>query len=136
MENSNYTMDDIAKFIADYNESNKYSSREWVINIPVVGRKLYEKAALENMKRTVFEKEYNKAKNGSVEEQKKGYAYECCLAVLQLGKEEYEFEKVQALVKEGNEASISLCKKLGFEYLQQVEKNEGGTGRLYSKKIK
>ena len=69
MENSNYTMDDIAKFIEDYNESNKYSSREWVINIPVVGRKLYEKAALENMKRTVFEKEYNKAKNGSVEEQ-------------------------------------------------------------------
>ena len=45
MENSNYTMDDIAKFIEDYNESNKDSSREWVINIPVVGRKLYEKAA-------------------------------------------------------------------------------------------
>ena len=54
------------------------------------------------------------------EEQKKGYAYECCLKVLQLGKEEYEFEKVQALVKEGNEASIHLCEKLGFQYTGRV----------------
>ena len=61
---------------------------------------------------------YEEAELGFVimeEEQKKGYAYECCMAVLELGKEEYEFEKVQALVKEKNEASISLCNKLGFE---------------------
>lgn len=59
-------------------------------------------------------------------EQKKGYAYECCMAVLKLGKEEYEFEQVQALVKEGNEASIHLCEKLGFEYVEKVveEKEE------------
>lgn len=55
------------------------------------------------------------------EEQRKGYAYECCMAVLELGKEEYEFEKVQALVKEGNTASIALCNKLGFELEGKVQ---------------
>ena len=69
MENQKYTMEDIAQFLIDYKECNKYNSKEWLINIPIIGGKLYEKAALENMKRTVFEKEYNKAKNGSVEEQ-------------------------------------------------------------------
>lgn len=54
------------------------------------------------------------------EEQKKGYAFECCNAVLSLGKEEYEFEKVQALVKEGNKASIQLCEKLGFIFDTKV----------------
>ena len=60
------------------------------------------------------------------EEQKKGYAYECCTAVLELGRKEYEFERVQALVKEGNEASVRLCEKLGFKYAGKVaeEKEE------------
>lgn len=58
------------------------------------------------------------------EEQRKGYAYECCKAVLELGKEEYEFEKVQTLVKEGNEASINLCKKLGFEFQGKVKEGK------------
>lgn len=59
-------------------------------------------------------------------EQRKGYAYECCVAVLKLGKEEYEFEKVQTLVKEGNISSINLCQKLGFELQGKVweEKEE------------
>ena len=57
-------------------------------------------------------------------EQKKGYAFECCEAVLKVGTEEYEFEKVQALVKEGNEASVNLCKKLGFEYQNKVKEGE------------
>ena len=47
-------------------------------------------------------------------EQRKGYAFECCTAVLEVGKKEYEFEKVQALVKEDNIASAKLCEKLGF----------------------
>lgn len=67
---------------------------------------------------------YEEAELGFVimeEEQKKGYAYECCMAVLKLGKEEYEFEKVQALVKEGNEASVGLCNKLGFKFCGRVQ---------------
>ena len=67
------------------------------------------------------------------EEQKKGYAYECCESVLKLGKEEYEFEKIQALVKEGNRASIHLCEKLGFKFWGIVqEKGEKYLRFLYS----
>lgn len=57
-------------------------------------------------------------------EQHKGYALECCKAVLKVGKTEYEFEKLQALVKEGNEASVNLCRKLGFEYQGKVEEGK------------
>ena len=71
VKNSNYTMDDIAQFIADYKESNIYNSKEWMINIPIIGSKLYERVTLENMKRTIFESEYNKAKNGSINQQNK-----------------------------------------------------------------
>ena len=71
MKNSNYTMDDIAQFIADYKESNIYNSKEWMINIPIIGIKLYERVTLENMKRTIFESEYNKAKNDSINQQNK-----------------------------------------------------------------
>ncbi len=71
MKNSNYTMDDIAQFIADYKESNIYNSKEWMINIPIIGSKLYERVTLENIKRTIFESEYNKAKNDSINQQNK-----------------------------------------------------------------
>ena len=57
-------------------------------------------------------------------EQGKGYAFECCKEVLKIGKEEYEFEKVQALVKEGNNASINLCRKLGFEFQEKIKHEE------------
>ena len=57
------------------------------------------------------------------EEQKKGYAFECCEAVMKIGKEEYQFEAVQALVKEENEASIKLCNKLGFHLEEKVYTN-------------
>lgn len=54
------------------------------------------------------------------EYQRQGYAIECCKAVLEIGKEEYEFEKIQALIKRGNVASIELCKKLGFKLINMV----------------
>lgn len=47
--------------------------------------------------------------------QRQGYAYECCSAVVEVGKKEYGFDKIQALVQKENEASLGLCKKLGFE---------------------
>ena len=78
---------------------------------------------------------YEEAELGFVimeEEQQKGYAYECCRAVLDVGKTEHEFEKVQALVKEGNRASVNLCCKLGFEYVEKVmEKDEEYLRFLY-----
>ncbi len=67
------------------------------------------------------------------EEQQKVYAYECCLAVLQIGNKEYEFEKVQALIKEKNKASINLCYKLGFKFQEKVlEKGEEYLRFLFS----
>lgn len=52
--------------------------------------------------------------------QNKGYAYEVCRKLLQIGKEDYEFSAVQALVKKENIASMKLCQKLGFERKKQV----------------
>ncbi len=54
MENQKYTMEDIAQFLTDYKECNKYNSKEWLINILIIGGKLYEKVILENIKRTFF----------------------------------------------------------------------------------
>lgn len=53
--------------------------------------------------------------------QKKGYAYEVCLAILSYGKKELGFKKVQALVEKENTASIHLCRKLGFTWHDRVE---------------
>ena len=71
MENQKYTMEDITQFLIDYKECNKYNSKEWLINIPIIGGKLYEKVILENMKRTFLENAYNDAINGSIEQQNK-----------------------------------------------------------------
>ncbi|TCL54801.1 RimJ/RimL family protein N-acetyltransferase [Kineothrix alysoides] len=53
--------------------------------------------------------------------QHKGYAYEVCRAILGYGKEELGFDKVQALIKKDNEASIRLCTRLGFVRIDSVE---------------
>lgn len=58
------------------------------------------------------------------EDQNKGYAYECCRKILEIAFNEYEIECVQALVREGNKASIGLCHKLGFHFVEKV-KEEG-----------
>lgn len=66
------------------------------------------------------------------EEQQKGYAYECCKEVLQIGKNEYEFDRIQTLVKEENIPSINLCHKLGFRLEGKVvEKGEEYLRFLY-----
>lgn len=53
--------------------------------------------------------------------QRQGYAYEVCREILRYGREELEFEEVQALVKKGNEASENLCRKLGMSWRDTVE---------------
>ena len=60
------------------------------------------------------------------EYQRKGYAYEACRAILAYGKEELGFTQVRSLMDERNEASIALCKKLGFTYdfRQQIGQQE------------
>lgn len=56
--------------------------------------------------------------------QRQGLAYEVCLAALQVGRDEYGFDVVQALVCEENLASIRLCEKLGFSCLKKVTEQE------------
>ena len=57
--------------------------------------------------------------------QRQGLAYEVCEKALWVGKEEYEFSRVQTLVKEENTASVGLCRKLGFGLAGKVrEKGE------------
>ncbi len=46
--------------------------------------------------------------------QGKGIAYEICKSILQYGWEICEFEAVQVLVIPQNQASLNLCRKLGF----------------------
>lgn len=53
--------------------------------------------------------------------QGKGYAFEVCSAILAYAKEELLMERVQALVRPGNEKSLRLCEKLGFAYSGETE---------------
>lgn len=55
-----------------------------------------------------------------VSHQGRGYALEACSAILTYAKEELCFEQVQALVRQENEASINLLKKLEFQYGRNV----------------
>ncbi len=55
--------------------------------------------------------------------QRKGYALEACQAVLEFAFHELQFNSVQALVHPQNKASISLCRKLDFQYTQSIPLN-------------
>ncbi len=57
--------------------------------------------------------------------QKKGYGFEVCAAILEYARRELAFDRVQALVKEGNAASKKLLKRLGFLYERNVYEKEG-----------
>lgn len=52
--------------------------------------------------------------------QNRGYASEVCTAILAYARKELSFDAVQALVKEGNRASLKLMDRLGFEYRRNV----------------
>ncbi len=66
--------------------------------------------------------------------QGKGYAYEVCGAILRYAKEELAMERVQALVRTGNERSLRLCEKLGFAHFGETE-IEGKTHLLLVKEL-
>ena len=64
-----YTLEDIEKFIKDYKKTQGPKPNDLMLSIPLVGQKAYEKAILEQYKRDFIEQQYEKAKNGSLEEQ-------------------------------------------------------------------
>ena len=53
--------------------------------------------------------------------QRKGYAEEVCRAVLEYGWSVLGFEQVQVLVEPGNEVSLRLCTKLGFQEKEKLK---------------
>ena len=53
--------------------------------------------------------------------QRKGYAEEVCRAILEYGREEFEFTEVQAFVRTENKASLALCRKLDMQPAREVE---------------
>ena len=57
--------------------------------------------------------------------QKRGYGFEVCVAILEYAKQELAFDRVQALVKEGNLASKRLLGRLGFVYERKVYEKDG-----------
>lgn len=59
--------------------------------------------------------------------QRHGYAEEVCRAILEYGWQELNFKRVQALVETENEPSLTLCDKLGFTAVEEIEIN----GRSY-----
>lgn len=51
---------------------------------------------------------------------RRGYAYEVCSHLMEMGKSIYEFDKVQAVVKKENLDSVYLLKKLGFHFEEEI----------------
>ena len=66
---SNYTMEDIGNFLVDYRNAQGLEPNDLMLNIPLVGKKFYERAFLEDQKRVFFEKYNQEALQGSIEEQ-------------------------------------------------------------------
>lgn len=56
--------------------------------------------------------------------QGQGFATEVCEAILEYAKENTGFERINALIEEGNIASENLAKKLGFAHVEDFELNE------------
>ena len=53
--------------------------------------------------------------------QGKGYATEVCTAIIDYAKECAGFERINTVIQDGNEISIALSKKLGFEQKESYE---------------
>ena len=66
--------------------------------------------------------------------QHQGYAEEVCRSILKYGWERLEFTRVQAMVEPGNETSLRLCEKLGFEVIEVVDMEGKGYLRLVAAK--
>lgn len=64
--------------------------------------------------------------------QRQGYAYEVCSAILTYARNELNMAQIQALVMAGNEKSSALCRKLGFQYVEDITLD----GALYARMVR
>lgn len=63
--------------------------------------------------------------------QRQGYAYEVCSAILTYAQEELGLTRIQALVMSGNDKSKALCRKLGFQYTEEITLD----GQMYAQMV-
>ena len=66
---------------------------------------------------------YDEAELGYIIEkdrQNRGYAAEACRAIIRYAKEKLDMSGLNCFVQPGNAASIRLCDRLGFEYMEEV----------------
>lgn len=68
MENK-YTLEDIGSFIVDYRIAQWHNPDSWIINIPIIGIRMYEKTLHKNLRCEKFERAYFKALQLTPEEQ-------------------------------------------------------------------
>lgn len=62
---SEFALDDVRKLINKMERKNIIKPKDYLINIPFIGRKLYEKARLEQMKINILKEQLEKAENGT-----------------------------------------------------------------------
>ena len=56
--------------------------------------------------------------------QGQGYATEVCKSIISYAKENTSFERINALIEDGNAASLGVAKKLGFVHEEDFELND------------
>lgn len=66
--------------------------------------------------------------------QRQGYAEEVCRAVLSYGWDNLGFDRVQVMVETGNEPSLRLCDKLGFQPAEELTMEDKRYFRLILEK--
>ena len=63
--------------------------------------------------------------------QRQGYAYEVCSAILTYAQEELGLTRIQALVMSENDKSVALCRKLGFQHIEEITVD----GQIYEQMV-
>ena len=101
----------------------------WIVEEKESGR-IIGRAGLENREDGEAELGYMLAK----EAQGRGIACEVCSAVLDYAGEQLGMEEIACYVRTGNEASVRLCEKLGFEWREEREM-KGQSYQIYNKKL-
>ncbi len=66
--------------------------------------------------------------------QNQGFATELCQGILQFAAEGTEFEELNCLIEKGNEVSVHLAKKLGFQWREEI-KIQGKNMQRYTKSL-
>lgn len=66
--------------------------------------------------------------------QNQGYATELCEGILQFAAKGTEFEELNCLIEKGNEISVHLAEKLGFQWQEEI-KIQGKTMQRYTKSL-